>query len=136
VPDKLINREAPRILVVDDEPYIRDLVREMLSMAGYEVEIAGNGNEAMVLFENGRFDLVLTDLMMPEKEGIETIQEMKLLAPELKIIAMSGRGGAGSFLNVARHLGADAILAKPFDNAKLLGTIREVLGEDFLQGGE
>ncbi len=134
--DQLITLEAPRILVVDDEPFIRDLVREFLCMAGYEVEIAGNGNEAMVLFENGRFDLVLTDLMMPEKEGIETIQEMKLLAPELKIIAMSGRGGGGSFLNVAKHLGANAILAKPFDHAKLIGTIREVLGEDFFQGGE
>jgi DNA-binding response OmpR family regulator len=117
-----------RILVVDDELLIREILRQALIMDGYEVETAANGNEAMKLFNAGEFDLVITDLMMPEKEGIETIQEMKLLAPELKIIAMSGRQGIGSFLNVAKHLGASAILAKPFEHAALSASIREVLG--------
>lgn len=122
--------QAIRILVVDDESLIREILRQALNMEGYEVVTAANGKEAMKLFNAEKFDLVITDLMMPEKEGIETIQEMKLLAPDLKIIAMSGRQGIGNFLNVAKYLGASAILAKPFEHSVLSETIREVLGKD------
>ncbi len=128
--ESFTSSKATKILVVDDESLIREILRQALSMEGYEVVTAANGNEAMKLFNAENFDLVITDLMMPEKEGIETIQEMKLLAPDLKIIAMSGRQGIGSFLNVAKYLGASAILAKPFEHSVLSATIREVLSTD------
>jgi DNA-binding NtrC family response regulator len=112
-----------RILVVDDEPSMRDLVALVLELDQHQVVTAGDGNAALSEIEKGVFDLVITDLVMPDLEGIETIMTLRKMRPTLKLIAMSGGGfgRAGDYLEMARTL------AKPFTNDMLLKTVREVL---------
>jgi CheY-like chemotaxis protein len=119
-----------RILVVDDEPSIRDLVALVLELDKHEVVTASDGNSALAAIENSDFDLVVTDLVMPDREGIETIMTIRKTRPTLKLIAMSGGGfgSAGDYLEMAAAVGADRTLAKPFTNDQLLKTVREVLG--------
>jgi CheY-like chemotaxis protein len=121
---------ATRILVVDDEKPVRDIIAYTLCNEGYQVVAAANGNEAMDLARMMRFDLVITDMVMPEKEGIETIMELRAQAPGIRIIAMSGGqpGEAGDFLPLAKTLGAVAVLRKPFDMETFLGTVKEAAG--------
>lgn len=117
-----------RILVIDDEPALREIIKQALTVGGFEARTAENGNEGIKLMRTTRFDLVITDLLMPEKEGIETIREIHSLAPGMKIIAMSGGMGIGAnFLEISRKLGASATLKKPFDCATLLETVRGLL---------
>lgn len=119
-----------RILVIEDEAILRNLLKQVLTHMGHEVEEAGNGHEGIARFRDGDIDLVVTDLIMPEKEGLETIQELKKIRPGAKIIAMSG-GGRGSgldYLVLARQLGADQVLAKPFSNQDLAMAVDGVLG--------
>lgn len=119
-------RTAATILVVDDEAGIRGLVRQLLQGAGYAVIDAADGKQAMVLAESYSVDLMITDLVMPEQEGLETIRMLRKRQPNLKIVAMSGAMG-GTFLPVANQLGAHAILAKPFSQERLLETVHRVL---------
>jgi len=114
------------VLVVDDDPGVRDVIRSMLESAGYTVLLAENGKEAMKLLKKERADLILTDLVMPEQEGIETIKTLRREYPELKVIAMSGAFG-GDYLRIASYLGAHATLAKPIQMEKLLALVRETL---------
>lgn len=118
-----------RILVIDDEPYILLMLKEMLEKAGYEVDLASNGREGMALFEKDSADLVITDIFMPDKEGLEVILELKKRRPELKIIAMSGGGRTfpGSYLETAKHFGADIIFQKPFKQKDLISAVKELL---------
>jgi len=115
-----------RILVVDDEPGVRHVLRSLLEAAGYEVVEAAHGGEALTLVRAGGIDLVLTDLVMPEQEGIETIRALRLESPEVRVIAMSGAFG-GDFLRIAGLVGAHATIPKPLDPARLLGQVRAVL---------
>lgn len=117
------------ILVIDDDASVREVVSEMLRLEGYEVTIAANGREAIRLLDAGRFDLVITDLIMPEKEGIETIAEIRRTHANLPILAISGGGriGPSDYLETARYLGADATLAKPFARQELLTTVDSLL---------
>lgn len=117
------------ILVIDDDASVREVVSEMLKLEGYEVTIAANGREAIRLLDAGRFDLVITDLIMPEKEGIETIAEIRRTHASLPILAISGGGriGPSDYLETARYLGADATLAKPFARQELLTTVDSLL---------
>lgn len=126
---------ATRILVVDDEKPLRDILELTLNSDGFQVVTAANGNEAIELARMMRFDLVITDLIMPEKEGIETIMELRALAPGIKIIAMSGGqpGGTGDFLPLAKTLGAVALLKKPFDRETFIGTVKTVVNTRQLQ---
>ena len=121
-----------KILVVEDEDSFRRVLVQMLSRAGYEVEQAGDGNQALAKCAEFQPDLVLTDIIMPDKEGLETIQELLELKPNLKIIAMSGGGkfGPDSYLPLAQKLGAKAALHKPFMRDELLDTITSVLNSD------
>jgi len=121
-----------RILIVDDEPGILLLLERMLHKAGHETTLANNGKEAVRRLEEAPFDVVLTDLIMPESEGIETIATVRKRWPGVKIIAMSGGGrqSPGPYLALAANLGADATLAKPFDRAGLVDALRLVLGPD------
>jgi DNA-binding response OmpR family regulator len=114
-----------RILVVDDEPEIRQLLADILEGAGFQVFTAGDGREARE--EAGKYpiDLVITDLFMPEEEGIEMIRAMRKEHPQLKIIAMSGGFGL-EMLKVAEMLGAQAVLTKPLAAETVLGRIREL----------
>ncbi len=117
------------ILVIDDQKGIRDILRKVLIEEGHEVAEAGDGAAALALFRARPFDLVITDIIMPEKEGIETIATMKHEQPGIKVIAMSGGGRtrAMDFLGVARKAGADAILEKPFRKSELLDRVKELL---------
>jgi DNA-binding response OmpR family regulator len=113
-----------RILVIDDDHDICRLIKDALSRNGYEVTVANDGHEGLSKFYAGRFDTVLTDLVMPGKEGIETIRELRHRAPDLRILAMSGdTATGGGYLRMAQALGANATLAKPFAMQSLLDAI-------------
>ncbi len=120
----------PKILIIEDDDTVRDLVRLLLERMGHEAVVAANGREGLEKAGSASFDLVITDLIMPEKEGIETIQELRKAQPGLKIIAMSGGGrvGAHDYLPLAKLLGASFTLAKPFNREELTAAIKEVLG--------
>ncbi|MGQ9916415.1 MAG: response regulator [Bryobacteraceae bacterium] len=120
-------RPRKRILVVDDDAGVRDVLRSMLEMAGYSVSEAENGKEAMRVLRAEGADLILTDLVMPEQEGIETIKALRQEYPDLKVIAMSGAFG-GDYLRIAAYLGAHATLPKPIQLETLLKLVRDVLG--------
>ena len=93
-------------------------------------DIADNGEIGLELFKKYSPDLVITDIIMPEKEGLEIIREMKKLKPELKIIAISGGGriSADNYLNTAKSFGADRAFQKPFKQSVIVGAVRELLG--------
>lgn len=121
-----------RILIIDDDHHILLMIKKMLERAGFEVDLSSNGNEGLDLFKRTPVDLVITDIIMPEKEGLETIREMKKLRPDLKIIAMSGGGKVSSdnYLNTATIFGASRTLTKPFSQKQMVAAVRELLGED------
>jgi two-component system cell cycle response regulator CpdR len=118
-----------KILIIDDEPYILLMLKKMLEKAGYEVDLAANGREGLELFVKESADLVITDIIMPDKEGLELILEMKKLSPELKIIAISGGGRISpeSYLECARHFGAERVFQKPFRQQELVSAVGELM---------
>jgi CheY-like chemotaxis protein len=118
-----------RILVSDDDERVRQATLDILQHEGYEVAVARDGNELMRAYRQQAADLVLCDLFMPDKDGLELIGDLLKDFPEARIIAMSGGGYKGmlNVLHMARHLGAKDILAKPFGRAKLLEMVRRVL---------
>lgn len=121
-----------KILVIEDDDSFRNVLVQMLSKAGYNVQQAGDGNQAIKICMEFCPDLVLTDIIMPDKEGLETIQELIEVNSQIKIIAMSGGGkfGPDSYLPLAQKLGAKATLQKPFMREELISTIEEVLAGD------
>jgi CheY-like chemotaxis protein len=119
-----------RILVIDDHEDIRAVVSGVLESAGHEVVLAPNGARGIEAQRRSSADLVITDILMPEKEGLETIRDLKQEFPGLRIIAMSGGGRipmATNFLSSAKELGADAVLRKPFGPDDLLEQVQEAL---------
>jgi len=118
-----------RILIIDDEAGCRQSLEKALKLAGYEVETAEHGRAALELYRRQPADLVLTDLVMPEKEGLETIAEIRALHPGQKIIAMSGGGRIGpeTYLAIAEGLGAARTLSKPFSIRELLSSVDALL---------
>jgi YesN/AraC family two-component response regulator len=120
-----------RVLIIDDEPTLRATLRDMLEDDGYDVLDAPDGEKGLVLLRHNAVDVVLTDIMMPEKEGLETIQEIKQAHPTARIVAMSGGGTTGnlSYLNIADKLGAHHVLAKPFARQDLLSALQKVLAD-------
>jgi len=118
-----------KILVIDDEAAVRALLSKILERDGFSVITASDGKEGMKKFKIEPVDLVITDLIMPEKEGVELIMELKKGFPDVPIIAISGggRNSAESYLNIAKLLGADAVLEKPIHKEKLLETVKKVL---------
>ena len=121
-----------RILIIDDEDELRSMLRQMLEQAGHEVTEAVNGAEGIKLYEQDRPDLVITDIIMPEKEGVETIIALRRADPDLPIIAISGGGRlqATDFLTMARKLGARRTLSKPFRRDQLLEAVDECLAKN------
>jgi hypothetical protein len=115
-----------RILVVDDEEGVRSYLRMVLEDAGYAVDEAADGKEALDLALQNPPELVITDLVMPEQEGIETIRLLRRRSPQLSIVAISGAFG-GQFLATAKILGADAILDKPLRADVLLAKVSDLL---------
>lgn len=118
-----------RVLVIDDEELARFTLREILETAGHEVTEARNGNEGIAFQKGDPFDLVVTDIIMPEKEGVETIIELKRDFPDLKIIGISGGGRTRNldFLKLAEQYGAEKVLAKPFSEDELLACVNACL---------
>lgn len=118
-----------KILVIDDELSIAVMLKKMLEKAGHEIEIALNGNEGLNLVEKFQPELLITDIVMPEKEGLELIFDLRKKKPELKIIAISG-GGRFQFegyLTSAKHLGADRVFQKPLDHKELIQAVSDLL---------
>ncbi len=121
------------ILVVDDEAQIRDLLKHMLTASGHQVLLAENGNEGCRLYRQHQPDLLITDLVMPEQNGIDMILELKKAFPAMRVVAISGGGGiTGSFdyLPIAKLVGARHILKKPFGMQDLKAAVEDVLATD------
>lgn len=118
-----------RILVTDDDERFRQATTDILHYEGYEVATASNGDELIRVYRERAADLVLCDLFMPGKDGLEIIGELLKIFPQARIVAVSGGGynGVLNVLEMARHLGAKDILAKPFGRAQLLEVVRRVL---------
>src|SRR4051812_26436530 len=109
------------ILVADDEAGLRRIVQKILAREGHTVTVAANGGEALRLMESTRFDVLITDLVMPEVEGMQVLRVLRKQSVRPRIIVMSGggRGSAADYLEVAANLGADATLAKLFTSQDL-----------------
>ena len=116
-----------RVLFVDDDEHIVAFAAEVLRSAGYEVLTGQDGNEAISIAKREPLDLVITDLVMREREGLDTVMYLRDSHPKLPVVAISGAFG-GAFLRSAAILGARATLAKPFSGDDLLETVRKVLG--------
>ena len=119
-----------RILVIDDDNDVRSLAQDVLGSAGYEVLVAADGAQGIELQRSTPAAVVITDILMPEKEGLETIRDLKHEFPGVKIIAISGAGKrvkSSAYLVTAREVGAQALLRKPFDSNTLVQMVREVL---------
>jgi DNA-binding response OmpR family regulator len=114
-----------RILLIDDDEMLRQTIRKMLESAGHEVVEAENGRAGLDAFRKQGIDAVVTDIIMPQKEGIETIRELRALDAQVRIVAISGGGRTHKmdFLNLATKLGATATLAKPFRKEALLACV-------------
>ncbi|HTT84297.1 MAG TPA: response regulator [Rhizomicrobium sp.] len=117
------------ILLVDDDPLVVEALSDAITNKGHTLVTAINGKEGMKKFAEGVFDLVITDIVMPEKEGIETIMEMRRLVPDVRIVAISGGGRMGNveFLHMAEKLGATATLKKPIRLAELYEMLERCL---------
>ena len=116
-----------RILIVDDEAQMRTMLAHMLEDEGYEVQTAEHGEEGLVRVRQSRFDLVITDMIMPVKDGLKFIMELLKDYPDLKIMAISGGGAikAERYLNMAGYLGDIATLEKPFKREVLLDMVKK-----------
>jgi DNA-binding NtrC family response regulator len=119
------------ILIVDDDAQIRKLITAILKREGYDVITAANGRLALQALASQVADLVITDLIMPEKEGIETIMEIKQKHPGIPVIAISGGGKLNpkTYLGIAMQIGAVSTMTKPIDTASLKAMVRGLLGE-------
>ena len=117
------------ILIIDDDIQILKLLREMLKREGHKVVEAPDGKKGIRLFKENGADLILTDIIMPEKDGLETIMELRKDSPNVKIIAISGGGRieAEPYLNMAKQFGALRTLRKPFQREELLQAVGELL---------
>ncbi|MEE8294969.1 MAG: response regulator [Sphingomonadales bacterium] len=117
------------ILIADDDPEILRLLEKAFTIRGHKVVVARDGEEAVDHAKSKRFDVIITDIIMPKKAGIETILELKILYPDIKIIAISGGGRKGNmdFLRMAELIGATDVLAKPFEPKELLDKVENCL---------
>jgi CheY-like chemotaxis protein len=114
------------VLVVDDDPCFRDLISSILCRAGYQVEEVADGAEAILLARKSQIDLLITDIVMPNREGIETIRYFSKTLPNVPIVAVSGKS---SYLQPAKALGAVATLEKTSITVDLLRTVQSVIGQ-------
>lgn len=113
-----------RILIIDDEPPIRTLLRLALESVGHEVVEAQDGRVGLTLYRQNPTDLIITDILLPELNGLDIILELVNEFLDVKVIAMSGGTEQGNFLNTAKLLGARQTLQKPFSIEKLLSVVR------------
>ncbi|HYZ39253.1 MAG TPA: response regulator [Stellaceae bacterium] len=118
-----------KILIIDDDSLVRDTLLRILQRKGYEVLVAADGRHGVQTYRRENPDLVITDLIMPEKEGLETIREIRSTRSDAKIIAISGGARLGNmdYLEMAGKLGASEIIAKPFDPSELITLVSRCL---------
>ncbi|MBK8857689.1 MAG: response regulator [Opitutaceae bacterium] len=119
------------ILVVDDEAEVRNVTKLLLEMSGYTAVCVNDGRAALRALPAGKFDCVLTDMLMPEMDGVELLNELRRRHTSLRIVAMSGGGQAPkeSYLQMAKHCGAHILLPKPFNREQLDIAIKQAFGE-------
>jgi CheY-like chemotaxis protein len=118
-----------RILLIEDDDSVRTMLRLTLVHCGHTVIEARNGVEGLARFQHANADLVITDIVMPEKDGLEVVMELRGNHPSVKIIAISGADSGGDYLDSARLMGAAKVLLKPFTNEVLIAAINDVLPE-------
>ena len=125
------------VLIIEDDDEVRLYLKRILTRAGYAVTAVSNGREGVETFRDKPADLVITDIIMPEKDGIETIIDLRRQNRNLKVIAISGGGRAEpqSYLHSARLLGADRTMKKPFSNEEMLEALTELLPADSPDSG-
>jgi DNA-binding response OmpR family regulator len=124
------NAVSTRLLVIDDDNLVRAALIDMLQTAGFEVVAASNGRLGLELLETTPVDAVITDILMPEQEGLETIREARQRFPDIRILAISGGGAGGGetqLLRFAESFGADQTLSKPFTGSQLVAAVRTLL---------
>lgn len=119
-----------KILVIDDDESVRNMLSRVLVANGHEIQTANNGSKVSSIMEAFAPELVITDIIMPEADGLETIRELRSTFPQVHIIAISGGGLSIELdhLPIARMLGAELTLKKPIDNDQLLEAINSVIG--------
>jgi DNA-binding response OmpR family regulator len=122
------------IMIVEDDNDLREMLKLSLLQRKYTVFEAGNGKEAIARFKPSLVDLVVTDIIMPDEDGLKVIMKLREIKPTIRIIAISGGGkaGPGNYLNLARALGADEIFPKPFSIQTLLTKIDSLLEQEQL----
>ena len=118
-----------KIHLIDDDPLAREIIAEMLSLDGHQTVEACDGGKGLNLFNEGSFDIVITDMIMPDVEGVETIIQLRKDCPDVKIIAISGGGSISAFshLALAQGFGVKKTLVKPFKKDDLLKAVAEML---------
>ncbi|MGA1978024.1 MAG: response regulator [Bacteroidales bacterium] len=119
----------PGILIVEDNNELREMLKVSFNRKRFTVLEAENGKDAIIHFKPSVTDLVITDLIMPEEDGLKVIMKLREIKPSIKIIAISGGGKAGpaNYLNLAKALGADAVYSKPFSVNEMVSEIEKLL---------
>ena len=116
-----------RILIMDDDPSVRTALKNLLQQDGYEVSVAPNALEGAKIYSTSPPDLIITDLLMPERDGIEALLELRSKYPTIKTIVISG--DAPEFLPIVEDLGANRTIPKPFKNQDVLTAVQELLAQ-------
>jgi DNA-binding response OmpR family regulator len=124
------------ILIIDDNAALREVLRVGLETAGHTVREMRNGRDGIRAFRKEPSDLVITDIYMPERDGLELIEALRRTHPQVKILAMSGASGTMDYLNRARLLGAAMVIRKPFEMPVLLKTVRDLLAREIRPGNQ
>jgi len=131
---RIHNRAVARILVIDDNRDIRDLLRFILEGEGHSVEVAADGEQGLRQQSACAAELVITDIFMPNRDGLETLGRLRVEHPQAKVLVISGGGtvlrGGTSYLATARQIGAHAVLPKPFEHQALIETVRSLLAPE------
>ena len=119
----------PKVLIIDDEKDIRSVLKDMLGMSGYDVDTAEDGRKAKELYDKTDYDVVITDIIMPEQDGFEVILDYRNKNPLDRIIAISGGGRTSSedYLNIASHFGVSSIFSKPPNYKDLIAKVDEIV---------
>ncbi len=117
------------VLIIEDDDFVKNMLRQTFKQAGYEVATASNGRIGIQLYQSEPFDIVITDLIMPDMEGIETITQLRKYNPGVKVIAISGggRNRPDDYLHLASKLGAAKTFTKPVDRDELLEAVRQLV---------